>query len=362
MPHELRASRDPANKFNKRFVSIASSIVDNNQSLNPELSHIKNFVNVRKPSTTNFEIPLLDVISLDKLIKSLPTNVATGVDGISASLLKLISPAILESLFLNCSIQSDICPSALKLARVTPVHKSGVAFDLNNFRPISLLPIISKLLESHICIQLMLYFRSYNLIVSTQSGFRPHQSTASMLIKMTDDWLEAMDQGFYTGAIFLDLRKAFDVVNHDLLIAKLQTYGCSSSTLLWFRSYLSDRRQCVNFEGAVSDTEVLLSGVPQGSILGPVLFLLFVNDLPLSWKNRNGLFADDATFYGSVTSPTDVQLQLQQDLSNTETWTKDHGMVAHPEKTKYMIIGTRQKLSRCEECALSLWLDRTEAT
>lgn len=105
MPNDLKASRDQANKFNKHFVSIASSVVDNNQPLNPDLSHIENFVNVRKPSTTNFEIPLLDVNSLDKLIKSLPINVvATGLDGISASLLKLISPAILESLtkVLNC--------------------------------------------------------------------------------------------------------------------------------------------------------------------------------------------------------------------------------------------------------------------
>ena len=126
-PIELRASHDQANKFSKHFVSIASSVDDNNQSLNPDLSHIKNLVNVRTPSTSNFEIPLLDVNSLDKLIKSLPTNVATGPNGISASLLKLISPAILESLSkLNCSIQSGICPSALKVAHVVSVHKSGV--------------------------------------------------------------------------------------------------------------------------------------------------------------------------------------------------------------------------------------------
>ncbi|XP_067030724.1 uncharacterized protein [Acropora muricata] len=161
MPNELRAPRDQANKYNKHFGCIASSVVDNNQSLNPDLSHIENFVNVRKPSTNNFEIPLLDVNSLDKLIESLPTNVATGPNGISASLLKLISPAILESLFkvLNCSIRSGICPSALKLARVTPVPKSGAASDPNNSRPISVLPIISKPLERHIYIQLMLYLR-----------------------------------------------------------------------------------------------------------------------------------------------------------------------------------------------------------
>ena len=259
MPNELTAPRDQANKYNKHFVCIASSVVDNNQSLNPDLSHIENFVNVRKPSTTNFEIPLLDVNSLDKLIESLPTNVATGPNGISASLLKLISPAILESIFkvLNCSIRCGICPSALKLARVTPVPKPGAASDPNSSRPISVLPIISKPLERHIYIQLMLYLRRYNLIVSTRSGFRPRHSSESILIKMTDDWLAAMDQGFYTGAIFLDLRKAFHVVNHDLFIAKLETYGCSSSTLPWLRSYPSDRRQCVELADAVSDTEVL---------------------------------------------------------------------------------------------------------
>ena len=127
MPNDLKASRDQANQFNKHFVSIASSIVDNNQPATPDLSHIVSFVNDSKPSTAKFEISLLDVNSLDKLIKSLPTNVATGLDGISAPLLKLISPAILESLtkVLNCSIQSGTCPTAPKLARVTPVYKSG---------------------------------------------------------------------------------------------------------------------------------------------------------------------------------------------------------------------------------------------
>ena len=121
---------------------------------------------------------------------------------------------------------------------------------------------------------------------------------------MTDDWLEAMDQDLFPGAIFLDLRKAFDIVNHDL-------YGCSSSALLWFKSFLSDRLQCVNIAGTLSDTEVLKWGVPQGSTLDPVIFLLLINDLPLTWKNRNGLFTDYATFYASASNQTDVQVQLQ---------------------------------------------------
>ena len=114
----------------------------------------------------------------------------------------------------------------------------------------------------------------------------PHVSTLIGFVssKMTDDWFETMDQGLYTGVIFLDLRKAFDVVNLDLLVTKLQMYGCSSSALLWLKSYLPDRRQCANITGTLSDTEVLRSAVPQGSGLGPVLFLLFINDLPvLRW-------------------------------------------------------------------------------
>ena len=115
--------------------------------------------------------------------------------------------------------------------------------------------------------------------------------------------------------------------------------------------------QTVDIAGTLSDTELLISGVLQGSILSPVLFLLVINDLPLTWTNRNGLFVDDATFYASASNLTDVQVPLQRDLSITATWTKDHGMVAHLQKTNYMIIGTRQKLSRCEESALSLCLD-----
>ena len=171
MLNDLKASRDQANQFDKHFVSIASSIVDKNQPATPDLAYMVSFINDRKPSTANFEIPLLDVNSLDKSIKSPPTNVATGLDGISAPVLKLISPAILESLtkVLNCSSQSGTCPSALKLARITPVHKSGPASDPNNFRPISVLPIISKLLERHICTHLMLYLRSFNLITVQQN-------------------------------------------------------------------------------------------------------------------------------------------------------------------------------------------------
>ena len=225
-------------------------------------------------------------------MNSIPGNVATGLNGISAPLPKLIAPAILDSLVkvLNCSIKSSTCPLTLKLARVTPIHKSGSFSDPNNFRPISVLPIISKLLEKHVSGHLMNYLREFKLLISTQSGFRSLHSTESILIKMTDDWLEAMDKGKLTGVIFIDLRKAFDLVNHELLLAKLRIYGFSPSTLRWFRSYLNDRHQQVSLNGELSERECLACGVPQGSILGPTLFLLFINDLPLSWESENAVY------------------------------------------------------------------------
>ena len=130
----------------------------------------------------------------------------------------------------------------------------------------------------------MLYLRSFNLIVSTQSGFQPQRSTESILIKMTDDWLDAIDQGLHTGAIFPDLRKAFNVVNRDLIVAKLQIHGCSPSSLLYFKSYLTDRRRCVDLKGTVSDTEVLAFGILQGSILGPAFSSFLSMTYRSPWK------------------------------------------------------------------------------
>ena len=182
------------------------------------------------------------------------------------------------------------------------------------------------------------------------------ESTESILVNMTDEWLEAMDKGHYTGLLFLDFRKAFDLIHHDILLKKLAVYGFSQSTINLFKSYLTNRRQNVMLNGDLSDPQTLYYGVPQGTILGPTLFLLFINDLAINWRNNSGLYADDATVYTSAPNLYTIQQKLQADIDITLKWTEENAMAINHDKTSYMIMGTRQKLSRLDDCALYLWL------
>ena len=173
---------------------------------------------------------------------------------------------------------------------------------------------------------------------------------------MTDEWLEAMDKGYYTGLLFLDFRKAFDLIHHYILLKKLAVYGFFQSAINWFKSYLTNRHQKVMLNGDLLDPQTLYYGVPQGTILDPTLFLLFINDLAINWRNNSGLYADDATLYTSAPNLSTIQQKLQADIDITLKWTEENAMAINHDKSSYMMMGTRQKLSRLNDCALNLRL------
>ena len=190
---------------------------------------------------------------------------STGPDKISTKLLKLAGDKIIESLLkiFNLSLKTGIFLDDQKLAKVTPIYKS-----------ISVISNIAKIFEKLVCKQLNTFLENNNIIAKNQSGFRRNHSTETSLLQSTETWLKSMDQGQINGVIFLDLKKAFDTVDHQILLSKLQAYGIRGLTLKWFQSYLDQRKQICMLNNFKSDTETICCGVPQGSNLGPLLFLI----------------------------------------------------------------------------------------
>ena len=192
------------------------------------------------------------------------------------------------------------------------MHKNGPRDDTNNYRPISVLPVLSKLLEKHVHDTLMSFLISHNALHSTQSGFRPNHSCETALLQMINKFHEAINNGQIIGMVMVDFRKAFDLVDHTLLLKKLRHYKISDETLLWFSSYLLNRKQKVVINNIESTTENIVCGVPQGTILGPLLFLMFINDLPLYTDNVfTDLYADDTTIYQISNSQHFIEQDLQ---------------------------------------------------
>ena len=171
-----------------------------------------------------------------------------------------------------------------------------------------------------------------------------------------------MDKDLFTGVVMIDVRKAFNVVDHKLLLKKLQVYCLNTNSFKWFQSYLSGRYQKVCVDGKLSEPLGIHSGVPQGSILGPALFLLFINDLPLVLKNNIGIYADDSTLYASAPTLAEVEEKIRPDIDAVSMWAKENKMKMHPAKTKYSIISTRQKIANSAKQSLDLSVDGMQLT
>ena len=234
----------------------------------------------------------------------MPSHKAAGSDGLGARILKIAAPAISLPLsrLINHCIDIGTFPSAWKTAKVTPIYKGqGCKDDKNNYRPISVLPLLSKIFEKHVHQALYSYMRNENLLYTLQSSFRRSYSTETALIRLTDQLLSDMDKDQVSGLVFVDYKKAFDFIDHDIVLSKLEAYGVTSKELMLLASYLKGTRSSVAIGGVQSEYRLITHGVPQGSVLGPLLFIIFVNDLPNSVSQSTvDIYADDTTLSTSV--------------------------------------------------------------
>ncbi len=208
-------------------------------------------------------------------------------------------------------------------------------------------PVCSKIMEKIVHKQLYKYLTDNNILYSGQSGFRHQHSTCTALIKTVDKWNVDIDNGKYIGAVFVDLSKAFDMVNHKILMKKLSAIGVQGAEYEWFRSYLFNRTQCVSINGAKSNPCNIISGVPQGSILGPLFFLLFINDMPEIINHSTvDMYADDTLMYVSHDDINVIEKCLNEDLESLAIWLDNNRMKANVSKTKIMLLGTPNKICK----------------
>ena len=310
---------------------------------------ISDYVESKVNPNTSFTIPPVHPDFVMNQLKTMDTSKATGPDGLSAKTLKMASPAIVSAVTTICnnSISTGHFPLKWKEARVVPIFKTGSRDECNNYRPISILPILSKILEKHVYFHLYKYLQEHSLLVKTQYGFRKHHSCQAALLSLTEQIYQAIHDEKFFGMVQLDFSKAFDLVNHKLLLQKLKLYKCDDDSLDWFTSYLSDRIQRVQINQSNSAPSKITSGVPQGSILGPLLFLLFINDMPqFLTDSAELLYADDATLTASSKNIRTIEEKLNNNCQAASEWSHNNDMVVNAKKCNSMVLATRQRMAR----------------
>ena len=328
-----------SNSFNNYFTLVGPQLAQNIQG------HI-NPLNYLNPTMKSMFIPY---ISEYEIIKSLK-NSSAGYDNIPASVAKQCIQHYIKPLtyLINSSFECGIFPNELKLAKVIPIFKNGDKQDISNYRPISILSFFSKIFEKTMYNHLINFIDKNKILYKYQFGFRKLHSTNHAIISLVEKVNNTLDSGKILIGVFLDLKKALDTVDHCILLDKLYKYGTRGTLWDWFKSYLENRKQYVCYSDISSVTLPITHGVPQGSILGPLLFILYINDLAgVSEKLFTILFADDTTILIEGTQVNSMITSLNSELAKLTDWLKANKSSINVSKTHYMAFHrSRRKLDK----------------
>ena len=333
-------NQEVANKFNNYFANVGINV---QKKLN---------INIPKPTLNSngiFKFQPETKTRIEQLICRIKPNVAVGHDKLSAKLIKIASPIISEDLktLVNLSYETKTFPDQLKIAIVKPIHKKGSNNEPEQYRPISILPVISKIFERSAVDQLMKYAIENKLINPNQHAYQKHHSTVTCLFELVESIKKNIDQGNMVAMAALDLSKAFDSLAHNLILKKLDQIGLNASSTMWIDSYLTNRKQSVKLNQVLSSQDTVESGVPQGSILGPLLFIITTNDITQALREYNiSIYADDMQIIISGTNVNEMQMKLEKAIETANNYYNENSLLCNPTKTEIILFGTEQQLKK----------------
>ena len=335
----LTDPKEIAKTFNDYFSSIATNIEKKLIKTNKLYTDYLN-----QPNQNSIFLSPVMAEEIKTLILSLKINKAEGPNSIPTKILKLIINEISQPLanIINLSLETGVFPNMLKTAAVIPVHKKSSKLLCSNYRPISLLSNISKIFENIMHKKLYTFLNKNNCLYESQFGFRQNHSTNHTLVKISEQIQKAIDTGQFACGVFIDLQKAFDTVNHNILLGKLSYYGIRGVALHWFQSYLSMRNQHVNISGVLSQNSDICYGVPQGSVLGPLLFLIYINDLNKAIRfSAVHHFADDTNLLYINKSLKKINQHVNHDLQLLCHWLRANKISLNVDKTELVIFRSK---------------------
>ena len=351
-------SKEITNKFGQYFSTIGEKCAS---KLSPSKTPIKDYLEKIQTSPTSVFLEPCTHHEVDKLISNLPNKTSSGFDGISNILLKKIRKPVIPVLvsIFNQSFTDGEFPTLMKHAEIVPLFKSGKTYECTNYRPISLLITLSKVLEKLMYQRIYSFLNKNNLIYASQYGFRSKHSCEHAILELMGEIVKNQTKGNHTIAIFLDLSKAFDTLQHSVLYSKLDKYGIRGNALKWFKSYLNNRSLNVKCTVAssgkieTSDKFTTNFGTPQGSCLGPLLFLIFCNDLHNVLQFCHSiLFADDTTVYKSHKNLRYLKWCIEEDLRTISDWLRANKLTLNLNKTVSILFPKNNKAKVTLEVSL----------
>ena len=306
---------------------------------------------IMKNKNCKLSLRHVPVTKVNKLLKWLKNSKSTSIDELDNFCVKIAADVIDKPLHhvITLSILQQTFPRSWKYSKVIPLHKKDCKLSMKNYRPVSILSPFSKILEKVVYEQLYDYFTNNKIFHPNLHGYRQHRSTQTALLTMYDRWVKAAEAGQVSGVVLLDLSAAFDLVDPELLVKKMRIYGIDEEFLHWISSYLTDRYQAVWLDHILSDFLHCEVGVPQGSNLGPLFFLIFFNDLPATLDSPVDNYADDTTVTATAKSVEEINIKLSEDCSKVSDWMRSNKLKLNPGKTHIMTVGTRERIRNLPE-------------